>query len=246
MVWSISSMLSSRPFRVIQKNMPADDLCRLILEPADGEPVFPFEAGQFVMVREPNNEDSLSTHPRAFSLASAPCESRDKIELGIKAQGSLSGALCASHGGDTFDIQGPYGTFILDKDAKQIVFFAGGVGMTPFRAHIRESLMTGLNQKLILFYSSRYLNDLMYHQEFLELAEQYLNFTYIPVVTRECPANWTGECHRIDADMLDRYVKNYSIGDFMACGPASFMDSVREMLQAKEVDTEKRLRFERY
>ncbi|MFA6406037.1 MAG: FAD-binding oxidoreductase [Patescibacteria group bacterium] len=238
-------MIDIRPFKVVQKNKPTEDLCRLILEPADGEPVFDFSAGQFVMVREPN-DDGSSTHPRAFSLASAPCESRDKIEFGIKSQGSLSSALCASQEGDTFHIQGPYGAFTLNKDAQQVVFFAGGVGMTPFRSHIRESLMTGLNQELILFYSSQYLNDLMYHQEFLELAKQHSNFTYIPVVTRECPVDWLGECQRIDSAMLDKYVKDYSVGEFMMCGPAPLMDSLREMLQAKGVDTDKRLRFERY
>lgn len=239
-------MLSIRPFKVVQKNTPADDLCRLVLEPADGEPVFSFKPGQFVMVREPN-EDGLSTYPRAFSLASAPCESQAQIELGIKAQGSLSTALCASHGGDTFYVQGPYGTFTLNKNVKQVVFFAGGVGMTPFRSHIRESLLTELDQKLILFYSGQFLGDLMYHQEFSEMAERYPeHFKYVPVVTRECPPNWMGECRRMDSEMLDKYIKDYSEGEFMMCGPAPLMDAIKDLLQAKGVETEKRLRFERY
>ena len=238
-------MAMIRPFKVIQKNSPADDLCRLVLEPNDGEPVFAYTAGQFVMVREPN-DDGMATCPRAFSLASAPCESRNRIELGIKAQGTLSGALCACRSGDTFFLQGPYGTFTLNKEAKRIVFFAAGVGMTPFRAHIRESLMTGLDQDLILFYSSRSLGDLMYHQEFAELASKYPNFKYIPVVTREAPPDWTGENHRIDSAMLDGYIKDFSIGDYMMCGPVPFMDSIKEILQSKGVDTDKRLRFERY
>jgi ferredoxin-NADP reductase len=238
-------MTAIRPFKVTQKNVPADDLCRLVLEPTDGEPVFPYTAGQFVMVREAN-DDGMPTYPRAFSLASAPCESNAAIELGIKAQGTLSSALCACRHGDAFFLQGPYGTFTLNKEAKQIVFFAGGVGMTPFRAHIRESLMTGLNQNLILFYSSGHLGDLMYHQEFIDLAKKYSNFTYVPVVTRELPEGWTGESHRIDGTMMDKYIKDYSVGEFMMCGPVPFMDSVKETLQSKGVDTDKRLRFERY
>ncbi|MDD5437729.1 MAG: FAD-binding oxidoreductase [Patescibacteria group bacterium] len=238
-------MAAIRPFKVTQKNSPADDLCRLVLEPSDGQPVFPYTAGQFVMVRE-NNEGGTSTCPRAFSLASAPCESQNRIELGIKAQGILSTALCACHNGDTFFVQGPYGTFTLNKEVKRIVFFAAGVGMTPFRAHIRESLMTGLNQELVLFYSSRSLEDLMYHQEFVELAANHPNFKYIPVVTREAPPGWTGEDHRIDSAMLDKYVKDFSFGDFMMCGPVPFMDGIKDLLQSKGVDTDKRLRFERY
>lgn len=238
-------MLSTRPFKVVKRESPADDLCRLVLEPADNEPVFPFEAGQFVMVREPN-DSGATTHPRAFSLASAPCESQQQIEFGIKAQGSFSHALCACQPGATYYIQGPFGTFTLDKAAKQIVFFAGGVGMTPFRSHIRESLLTGLEQELILFYSGKNQNDLMYHDEFTELAKKYPNFKYIPIVTRQCPNGWPGECHRLDEEMLDKYVENFSIGEFMMCGPSALMDSIRGMLQFKGVDIEKRLRFERY
>jgi len=238
-------MQDIRPFKVTGKQNPADGLCRLVLEPADGQPVFGFEAGQFVMVREPN-EGGQATHPRAFSLASAPCESKDRIELGIKAQGTMSQTLCSCRPGAVFDVQGPYGTFILDKSAKQVVFFAGGVGMTPFRSHIRESLLSGLGQKLILFYSGQRQDELMYHQEFLELSGQHENFIYVPIVTRECPEAWPGECRRFDEEMLDRYVADLSVGEFMMCGPGLFMDRIRDILQAKGVDTEKHLRLERY
>ncbi|MHB8830812.1 MAG: ferredoxin--NADP reductase [Patescibacteria group bacterium] len=238
-------MLPIRPFKVVKRESPAEDLCRLVLEPADNEPVFPFEAGQFVMVREPN-EDGATTHPRAFSLASAPCESQRQIEFGIRAQGSFSHALCACQPGAIYNIQGPFGTFTLNKTAKRLIFFAGGVGMTPFRSHIRESLLTGLGQELVLFYSGQNQNDLMYHDEFMELSKKYPNFKYIPIVTRECPNGWPGECHRFNEEMLDKYVGDFSTGEFMMCGPVALMDNVRQLLQSRGVDTEKRLRFERY
>jgi phenol hydroxylase P5 protein len=217
----------------------------MILEPTDGQPVFGFEAGQFVMVRE-HHEGGEATHPRAFSLASAPCESHTSIELGIKAQGTMSQTLCTSATGAIFDVQGPYGAFILDKTAKQVVFFAGGVGMTPFRSHIRESLLTSLDQKLILFYSGQRPEELMYHQEFLELAEQHKNFIYVPIVTRGCPEGWPGECHRFDEEMLRKYVEHLTVSQFMMCGPGLFMDRVRDILHAEGVDTEKNLHLERY
>lgn len=238
-------MQSVREFKVTEKYNPTDGLCRLVLEPKDGEPVFPYRAGQFIMLRE-QCVDGYSTHPRAFSLASAPCESGDKIELGIKAQGTLSTSLCSVKGGEVLLVQGPYGMFTLNKEAERIVFFAGGVGMTPFRSHIRESLLTGLNQDLILFYSGGTAKELMYHEEFLDLSRKYPNFKYIPLLTRECPVEWPGECRRLDGAVIDRYISDYSIGEYMMCGPAPMMDSIRDLLQAKGVDTDRKLRFERY
>lgn len=238
-------MQSVREFRVAEKINPSDGLCRLMLVPADGQPVFPYRAGQFVMLRE-QCSDGYSTHPRAFSLASAPCESGDKIELGIKAQGALSTALCSIKGGEVLMVQGPYGMFTLNKEAKRIVFFAGGVGMTPFRSHIRESLLTGLDQELVLFYSGGTAKELMYHEEFLDLSGKYPNFKYIPLLTRECPMGWVGECRRLDGEVIDKYVKDFSIGEYMMCGPALMMESVRDLLQLRGVDVDQRLRFERY
>ncbi|MFA6161335.1 MAG: FAD-binding oxidoreductase [Patescibacteria group bacterium] len=238
-------MIGIRPFKIVKKDNPTDDLCRLVLEPADGEPVFSFQAGQFVMVRE-SNDSGTATYPRAFSIASAPCESASQIELGIKSQGSLSLTLCESSRGDKFNIQGPYGTFTLDKTSDHLVFFAGGVGMTPFRSHVRESLLTELNQQIVLFYSGQNAGDLMYHAEFSELASKYPNFKYIPITTRECAKDWPGECQRLNQEMFDKYVADSSLWDYMMCGPQAMMDNVREMLLARDVDVEARLRFERY
>lgn len=220
-------------------------MCRLVLEPADGEPVFKFQAGQFVMVRE-SNDSGIGTYPRAFSIASAPYESETQLELGIKAQGSLSTTLCESSKGEEFNIQGPYGTFTLDKKAERLVFFAGGVGMTPFRSHVRESLLTGLNQQIVLFYSGQNVEDLMYHAEFSQLAEKYSNFKYVPITTRECVKDWPGECHRLNQEMLDKYVPDPINWNYMMCGPQAMMDDIRDLLQNRDVDIEAKLRFERY
>lgn len=215
------------------------------MEPADGAKVFPFEAGQFVMLRS-SDHDGSAKRARAFSIASAPCESIYKIELGVKAQGETSSSLYDSGIGDTYVVQGPYGTFVLKKESPKTAYFAGGVGVTPIRSQIRESLLTGLKQEMLLFYSGSYLADLIYHVEFLEMSEKYSNFKYIPILTRECPEGWLGEHDRINEQLCSKYVREYQGYDYAMCGPKPFMDGARDILSAEGVDLAKKLRFERY
>ncbi|MFZ6014839.1 MAG: ferredoxin--NADP reductase [Patescibacteria group bacterium] len=238
-------MQTIRKFKIKKIQKVADDLCRIWLTPADDEPVFEFAAGQFAMIHI-LDEKGGSKLMRPYSLASAPSESREQIELGVKSQGKMSQVLCAAKEGDIFGVQGPYGQFILNKGASKIVFFAGGVGMTPFRAHIRESLNLRLNQKMILFYSGGTRKDLMYHAEFIELSNQNENFKYIPILTRECPKDWAGECNRLNRDMVERNAKDFMDGEFMMCGPGMFMENVKEILENLGVDVKSKLQAERY
>ncbi len=238
-------MLPIRNFRVINNICTSGDLCRIILEPADGGKVFLFKAGQFIMLQliDKGGQDKGT---RAFSIASAPCESSLKIELGIKAQGEVSSGLYDSKKGDIFGVQGPYGTFVLKKESLKTVYFAGGVGVTPIRSQIRESLLTGLNQDILLFDSGSYLVDLQYHLEFMKMSEKYANFKYIPIVTREHPDGWPGELGRINEQMCTKYIQEYTDYDYALCGPKPFMDEVKGILLSKGIDLAQKLRFERY
>jgi len=238
-------MQNIRKFKVVKNDHPADNLCRVYLAPDDGELVFEFKPGQFVMIHELDAQGN-SVYKKSYSIANAPCEAKENIELGVKAQGKMSQMLFDAKVGDVFGVQGPFGVFTLNSDAKRVVFLAGGVGMSPFRSLIRESLMTKLSQEIVLFYSAPYLKDLIYHDEFMELAEKYSEFKYIPICTRECPEKFIGECKRFGDEMLIKYISDLSIGEYMMCGPESFMESVRTVLQNHGIDVATKLRFERY
>ncbi len=234
-----------RPFRVTSQSCPTEELCRVTLEPTDGGPVFEFKPGQFVMIQKPEGEDPAKK--AAFSIASAPHESKKTIELGVKAQGVLSNVLYQAKAGDRFYIQGPFGMFGVDPDAMRTIFIAGGVGVTPFRSMIRQMLNEGNPETdLILFYSGRTEKDLMYHSEFKQLSAEHPSFKYIPICTRECPDGWEGECRRLDAEMLHKHVPDISKNSYLICGPGPMLDETKEVLKSEGVDLKTQLRTERY
>ncbi len=233
-----------RKFKVVKNDCPTNELCRVWLAPDDGEVMFRFKAGQFVMVHE-LDEKGESVYVRSYSIASAPLESQDAIELGIKSQGRLSSMLFDAKPGDVFGVQGPFGMFSVPSD-KRVVFFSGGVGITPFRSMIRDELLGKLDKQLILFYSGRTLKDLIYHQEFLDLAKVNENFTYVPILTRESLDDWQGETGRFDAVMVKKYLTELSNVGYLMCGPVEMMDKVKEILETNGVDIKTKLRAERY
>lgn len=77
---------------------------------------------------------------RAFSLASAPSEDA-MISTRITDNPSpFKKALSTMQPGQQASLRGPIGSFYI-KDRKPVLFIAGGIGITPFRALMKDSLI---------------------------------------------------------------------------------------------------------
>jgi phenol hydroxylase P5 protein len=239
------SLAPVRRFRVAARRNETPETFTLVLEPADGEPSFVFKAGQFVMLHL-FNADGTPWAKAAYSFATAPSESEKNFELGIKIHGDFTKRASELAVGDEVGVQGPYGMFFLKEDMDRIVFFAGGVGVTPLRSMVREVLLTNKPIEMILFYSERNREALAYEHEFRALAAEHSNFRFVPVLTRESPEDWDGESTRIERMMVEKTLSDWLRGRYCMCGPDSFMDAVKQMLIEAGVDTATRLQKESF
>jgi Na+-transporting NADH:ubiquinone oxidoreductase subunit NqrF len=66
-----------------------------------------------------------------------------------------------------------------------VLFFAGGSGLSSPRSMILDLLEEGFDKPIILAYGARNRDELYYHREFLALATQHANFTYVPALSAE-------------------------------------------------------------
>ena len=76
---------------------------------------------------------------RAFSVASVPEEGY--ILIGTRTHGNISSFkenLIGMSAGDKVKVIGPFGWLVKKDDTSPIVFIAGGVGITPVRALIKQ------------------------------------------------------------------------------------------------------------
>ena len=85
----------------------------------------------------------------------------------------------------------------------------------------------------------------MYHQEYVALAEKHPGLKYVPVLTRECPEGFMGECGRLGIATLKRHLVDAAERQAMICGPQEFMDTVKGAMVELGADV-KLLHTERY
>jgi phenol/toluene 2-monooxygenase (NADH) P5/A5 len=150
-----------------------------------------FQAGQYVNLHLPGELGH-----RAFSLANPP-STGNEVELNIRIVPGGAGTTWIHNElkvGDRIGFAGPYGRFFVHKSANQpSLFMAGGSGLSSPRSMLRDLLETGSTLPIALVYGARNQAELYYHQEFLDLAEKYPHFTYVPALSDEpAGSDWTG------------------------------------------------------
>jgi ferredoxin-NADP reductase len=92
--------------------------------------------------------------------------------------------------------------------------------VTPFRAFVREATRRNLETKITVLYSVRTTNDIIFNEEFRELAQQNTNFNFYVTCTRIHPEDkWTGRRGRIDAAWVKEQIHDAPNTIFYACGP---------------------------
>lgn len=212
----------------------AAGIFELTLENTDSEPIPPFKAGQWVGLHL-FNQDGTEWARAAYSIASAPSDGVMTVRLGIKVERDFTKRAATLKPGDHVQLQGPFGVFTPSVDAPRLVMFAGGIGITPFLSMIREITATGRTQEVILFYSCKTNDGAAYLDELQAIAAKHSNVTLVCTCTRGTDASWRGETSRIDAGLMDRFISDYSVGQYLLCGPREFMDTITEILHHKGV-----------
>jgi dihydroorotate dehydrogenase electron transfer subunit len=98
--------------------------------------------GQFLMIRLPGHSDPLLGRP--FALYDTVLNERGEpsaVDVVYLVVGKLTGLLAQLRSGDRVEVWGPLGNGFPDYDGVQhIALVAGGIGQTPFLAHIRDLL----------------------------------------------------------------------------------------------------------
>lgn len=241
-----------RRYRVTTNRPIAEGVFQLLLEPV-ADPIPPHKSGQWVSLHLLNPDGSVWAKA-AYSIANAPPVT-GPLELGIKVAGDFTQRARLLKTGDEVLLQGPWGVFVLQTDLPRLVMFAGGIGITPLLSMAREACGTAMSSDVLLFYSSRTCRESAYLDELRGLAKRCPRFRLVEICTREThppsaepvPSGAEGlgagsegkETGRIDAAMLDRYIQDYSVGEYSMCGPKDFMDNIKQLLQNKGVEVKK-------
>ena len=118
-----------RAYRVANVVQENDVVTRIDLTPPPGAQLGQ-RAGQFAYVRFLDAVPGPEEHP--FTISSAPTDR--VVSFSAKHLGDFTAGLAEVQPGARVAIDGPYGTFRLDRaqPGRPIVMVAGGIGITPF------------------------------------------------------------------------------------------------------------------
>lgn len=141
--------------------------------------VFNFTAGQYIQICIPKLlYPDIKGNVRNFSICSSP-NILNTISIVFRA--SLSGfkkTLLDLPVGSQVILRGPFGNFRLQESLKtDIVFLAGGVGISPFMSMIRFAIENHSGVHMLLFYANSKVERATFTAELEELAKQNSNFT---------------------------------------------------------------------
>src|SRR5262249_42402618 len=98
--------------------------------------------GQFLMLRLPGTSDPLLGRP--FALYDTVLDERGQhfaVDIVYLVVGKLTNLLRGLKAGDSAEVWGPLGNGFPDLSGREhVALVAGGIGQTPFLAHVRELL----------------------------------------------------------------------------------------------------------
>ena len=107
--------------------------------------------------------------------------------------------------GDELQTTGPKGKFYHEAliDGDDLVFLAGGSGITPFMSILKDALEKSQAELLHihLIYGSRKLEDVIFGLELAELALNHPNFSFSLVISEPSPG-FDGLTGFLDANLI--------------------------------------------
>ncbi|MFB4316284.1 cytochrome P450 [Actinomadura sp. 21ATH] len=149
---------------VTRAERTAEDVLALTLAPAAGGEVPPWEPGAHLELRLP------SGRVRQYSLCGDP-DDRSRYRVAVLREPDGRGGSEEVHAlartGTTFSVRGPRNHFPL-VDAPSYLFLAGGIGITPVLAMVREAAGRGADFRIV--YGGRTRASMAFVDELAALA----------------------------------------------------------------------------
>ena len=188
--------------RVVDIVEETSTIKRFKLAPLENKPLPVFSGGSHITTIVQKGEEILERH---YSLISHPTKQRDFYEIAISLNDKSSGGSLYWHTqmkiGDKLEISLPKNQFALSYQAKHHVFFAAGIGITPFLTMIEDLQLEG--KTFELHYAAKSKEACAFYDVLSELSTQ-VHFYF------------SEDGNRLVPDMM----KDFQIGTHVYfCGP---------------------------
>lgn len=218
--------------RVVSQDKLTHDITRLRVQLDEA---LAYKAGQFADI----SIESLSGVSRSYSFAT-PVQPDSQVSFFVRRVpgGVFSSAINDDNVvGQSVTIDGPAGDFWLRPSDAPILLVAGGSGLAPVLALLKDAVAHGVSRPVALLFGAREERDLYALDEIQEIARQWRGpFEFIPVLSAAAAdASWRGERGLV----IDKIPMVLAAGTHAyLCGPPPMIDSAVALLKLHGVPAE--------
>jgi len=172
---------------------------------------------------------------RSYSIASPP-DDHHQLSLTVERieNGEVSPYLTdVLAEGEQLELRGPIGGYFVwsTESGGPLFLIAGGSGVCPLMAMIRQRAARGSHVPTRLLCSARSLEEIIYKKELDQLAGRADGLEVFHTLTRSQPPGWRGGSRRIDRAMLAEVgFGAEKLPLCMVCGPTPLVEAVASTL----------------
>ena len=214
------------PYEVTEVRQEAPDIWSLFFK---GKPI-DYKPGQFMILQLLRNGKLSTTHP--FTISSSP--TWETLSVTPKELGDFTATIKDTKVGDQAFIDAPYGVFsFLNYDSPDLVFIAGGIGITPIMSMLRYISDKKLKKKITLFWGNKNEKTLCFQDELEQLQKNIDGLETVLVMSSQ--KDWAGEQGRINGQLIQKYLSDLSNKEFFICGPPPLTKAIISDLKSLNV-----------
>lgn len=239
-------LLRKNPYEVVDVKKEAERVWTITLTPPKGTQRFDFLPGQFQFITF-HRAKHLPVEEHHWTISSSPTQP-GLLTSTIKESGDFTASIDKTKRGDKAVVNGPFGRFsyVLHPHERDLVFIAGGIGITPLMSMLRYMRDTAEERRVLLIYANRHEKDIVFFNELSDMECVTPPVIKVVHVLSDPSDQWQGERGQIDLSKLQRFCRDELLQySFYLCMPPPAMNVVVNSLRGAGVP-DKAIHFERF
>lgn len=220
-------LLRRHAYRVVGVIPEAPGVWTVNMAPTGGRRIFDYLPGQFQFITF-YRDRGLPEEEHHWTISSSPAR-KEFVSSTIKALGDFTSTMGETRAGDRAAVHGAFGRFsyLLHPGETDLVFIAGGIGITPLMSMIRHMRDVKDTRSVLLLYANKDEGHIVFYRELSEIeAGGYPSLRVVHVLSSPSPG-WTGETGFLGKEKIRRLCGD-GLGKkvFYVCGPPGLIDVV--------------------
>lgn len=239
-------LLRRHPYNVTGVREEAAGVWTIELTPPQGIRRSDFLPGQFHFLtfqRAPN----LPVEEHPWTISSSPTAPGVLCST-VKESGDFTASIGKTKPGDTALVHGPFGRFsyALHPGEGELVFIAGGVGITPLMSMLRHMRDTRAERTVTLLYANTSEKHIVFRDELAAMERDGVAGLNVVHVLNQPSNDWQGERGRLDEEKIKRCAgPELARRAYYVCAPPELLAQTIRTLRKADVPAS-RIHFERF